>query len=82
MFGSLGQVLGETEPGSAVVTEGIESCRWNGIDGVVADELLDVHDIRVMRILYTGTCPQKALNAGATFFEAGKTVTLIGFSEA
>ena len=44
-----------------MIAKGLERRRWDGIDGVRADQFLDIEHIAIIRILRAGACPQHAL---------------------
>ena len=57
---------------TAMIAEGINGFRGQGIDGVRADERVDIQDIAVCRVFGAGACPEHALNAApgrGNFFE-------------
>ena len=59
------QVFHQAGARSAVVAEGVEGGGRNGVDGVRADQLFDVHDVAVAGVLGAGAGPQQALGLGA-----------------
>ena len=58
-------VFGETVAQLAVVAERVESGRRNRVDGVRADQFLDVHDVAILGILGAGAGPQNTLRLRA-----------------
>src|SRR5262245_66529577 len=52
-----------------MVTEGGEGRGRKRIDGVRADQALDVEHVAVVRVLRAGARPERALNAGALRFQ-------------
>ena len=45
----------------AVIAEGVERCRRHGVDGVGADQLLDIEHVAVVLVLGAGRGPQQPL---------------------
>ncbi|MFK4398648.1 hypothetical protein ABIF31_005205 [Bradyrhizobium elkanii] len=58
-------ILLEAVADLAVVAEGIERCRRHGVDGVGADQLLDIEHVAIVLVLGTGRSPQQPLRLGA-----------------
>src|SRR5437764_10232266 len=49
----------------AVVLECFKRCRWECVDGVGSDELLDITDVTIARVLGACAGPQRPLHGGA-----------------
>ena len=49
----------------AVIAEGIQRCRRHGVDGVGADQLLDIENVGIVLVLGAGGGPQQPLRLGA-----------------
>ena len=58
-------ILLEAVPRLAMVAECIERCRRHGVDGVGADQFLDIQHIAVVLVLGAGGRPQQTLRLGA-----------------
>ena len=70
-----------------MVQKSIERRLGNGIHRVWPDELVNIKDIRVRRILRAGRCPQRSLHPGAASSKrlptrSGKRIQKIGVGEA
>ncbi len=58
-------VLGQRGADLPVVAEGVHRCRRNGVDGVAADQLLDIQHVAIRLVLHAGAGPEQALRIGA-----------------
>ncbi|MGY4314565.1 hypothetical protein ACVWW1_003892 [Bradyrhizobium sp. JR3.5] len=58
-------ILLEAVADLAVVAEGIEGCRRHGVDGIGANQLLDIEHVAIVLVLGAGRSPQQPLRLGA-----------------
>ena len=59
------EVVFNTCPRSAVIAEGLQGGWRDRVDRVTANQLFDVANVAIARILGTGACPQEALGLRA-----------------